>query len=87
MLSWKEANTLDGEPSNEASAGDQGRDAVDTTPPNIIFLQLGKGEVLQQSSVMARSSIKLSFGNLASGNGRAGAEIVAGGSVGEMVGC
>ena len=46
-----------------------------------------KHEVLQQSSVMARSSIKLGFGDLTSGNVRTVTKIIAGDSFGEMMGC
>ena len=83
-----ETNTLCGETFDEASIGDdKGRDDVDTTPPNAICLQVGKDKLLRQSSVMARSKIKCSFGDLTYGNGRAVAKIIAGGSFDEMMGC
>ena len=70
---------MDGEAFDEASTGDdKGREDVDATPPNAIRLQLEKDEVLQQSLVVARSTLKLSFGDLTPGNGK---------TVAEMVGC
>ena len=84
----KETNTLGGEAFDEASTGDdKGRDDVDTMPPSAIRLQLEKDDVLQQSLVIARSTIKWSFGDLTSGNGRTVAKITAGGSFDDRMGC
>ena len=92
LASWlrnllKETSTLGGEVFYEASTRDKGRYDVDTIPPNAVCLQLRKHEVLQQSSVMARSSIKLGFGDLTSGNVRTVTKIIAGDSFSEMMGC
>ena len=65
----------------------KGRDDVYTMPPNTIRLQLEKDDVLQQSLVIARSTIKWSFGDLTSSNGRIVAKIITGGSFDEVMGC
>ena len=88
VICLKETYALGGEAFDEASTGDdKGRDDVDTMPPNAIRLQLEKDDVLQQSLVIARSTIKWSFGDLTSSNGRIVAKIIAGGSFDETMGC
>ena len=87
VLSLKDTSTLGGEVFDEASTGDKCRYDVDTTPPNAICLQLREDEVLQQSSAMARSSIKLGFGDLTSSNGRTVVKIIAGDSFNKMMEC